>query len=717
MRYGLYPKFMLLMVALAVIPVAFAGYQVIWLNESGIQAAVLELQTKLAESLSEELAEGLRTTDDEVQFTLTALSQNLDWRAKQSLLQSFIETHRGTEELAILDAKGQELVKVYDPQLKVKPKLVSHAGDASFSALRREKQRQARLERASPVPRLRLLYPLGKDLSFYVDVRMIRAAERIGSVRVGGSGFAVLVDREGQPVLYPEPSLSGALLNGFPTLPIVKQALKAVAVGASDFPDPIGRMQVGAFAPVPALGAAIVVLQPRQEAYAAAYAMRRRATLVLVVFALLAVVVAWFTAGQLSKPILDLTRGAESVARGDFGAEVKIESDDELRDLAETFNYMTRQLKSYAELQVDRLVTEQRKTEAILFSIADGILMTDYEGRIQLANRVARETLGLPPNEPLEGRFIHELIPDPAIGNALRDILDRRSENQYAELDLSSDTYRKVFRVAVEELVAPGRSAPQGIVAALHDVTLEKELEKLKEDFVHSMTHDLRSPMASIRGFLELLLKGEPGVLTPAQRKMLESMDKASFRLLGMINNILDMAKMRAGRMELQFVRCSLKDTAARVIETMEPLAQRKKLKLDLVGQGEFRQVADPDLLERVFTNLISNAIKFTPDSGRIAIEFADKGEATEVAVADSGPGIPPELLPQIFGKFQQGKINRAGGTGLGLAICKYIVESHHGTIRVESAAGRGARFVMLLPKSLIQEEHAVVVVPAEAAG
>jgi signal transduction histidine kinase len=223
--------------------------------------------------------------------------------------------------------------------------------------------------------------------------------------------------------------------------------------------------------------------------------------------------------------------------------------------------------------------------------------------------------------------------------------------------------------------------------------------------------------MASIRGFLELLLKGEPGALTPAQRKMLESMDKASFRLLGMINNILDMAKMRAGRMELQFVRCSLKDTAARVLETMEPLAQRKKLKLDVVGDGEFRQVADPDLLERVFTNLISNAIKFTPESGRIAIEFVDKGESTEVAVADSGPGIPPDLLPQVFGRFQQGKVNRAGGTGLGLAICKYIVESHHGTIRVESAAGRGARFVMLLPKSLIQEEQGVVVVPAEAAG
>src|SRR5262245_2780139 len=115
MRFGLYPKFMLLMVSLAIIPVAFAGYQVISLNESGIQAAVLELQTKLAESLAEEVGERLRTTDDKVQFTLTALSQNLDWRAKQALLQSFLETHPGTSELAILDAKGQELLKVYDP--------------------------------------------------------------------------------------------------------------------------------------------------------------------------------------------------------------------------------------------------------------------------------------------------------------------------------------------------------------------------------------------------------------------------------------------------------------------------------------------------------------------------------------------------------------------------------------------------------------------------
>src|SRR5207253_2265173 len=116
MRFGLYPKFMLLMVSLAIIPFAFAGYQVISLNEAGLQAAVLELHTKLAESLAEEVADRVQATDDKVRFTLTALSQNIDWPAKQALLQTFLETHPGTAELAIVDAQGREALKVYDPE-------------------------------------------------------------------------------------------------------------------------------------------------------------------------------------------------------------------------------------------------------------------------------------------------------------------------------------------------------------------------------------------------------------------------------------------------------------------------------------------------------------------------------------------------------------------------------------------------------------------------
>jgi signal transduction histidine kinase len=147
------------------------------------------------------------------------------------------------------------------------------------------------------------------------------------------------------------------------------------------------------------------------------------------------------------------------------------------------------------------------------------------------------------------------------------------------------------------------------------------------------------------------------------------------------------------------------------VIETMAPLAGRKKLQISVEGEGEFKLVADPDLLERVFTNLVSNAIKFTPESGRVEIVFAEKGDEIEVSVSDSGPGVPPELAGRVFERFQQGKSMRSGGTGLGLAICRYIIESHRGSIRLESAAGRGARFIFKLPKTLSQDEEGIVLV------
>jgi signal transduction histidine kinase len=273
------------------------------------------------------------------------------------------------------------------------------------------------------------------------------------------------------------------------------------------------------------------------------------------------------------------------------------------------------------------------------------------------------------------------------------------------EIELSLEHSRRFFRCFSAPITAPGREIPLGRLLGFYDITLDKELDRIKDEFLHSITHDLRNPMGAIKGFVEFMLKEIPGPVNEAQKKMLVSIDRASFRLLGMINNILDVAKMEAGKMEIKLAPVNLRDVAARVIELMESLGQRKHIKFELEAPETLLVNADAGLMERMFTNMIGNAIKFTPDSGVITTGMAEDGNGgVRVWVRDTGDGIPPEYLDKVFEKFEQVKGQKAGGTGLGLTICKYIASAHNGKVWAESEPGHGAKFIFSMPKNLVRD-------------
>ncbi|MCK5357704.1 MAG: HAMP domain-containing histidine kinase, partial [Elusimicrobiales bacterium] len=227
----------------------------------------------------------------------------------------------------------------------------------------------------------------------------------------------------------------------------------------------------------------------------------------------------------------------------------------------------------------------------------------------------------------------------------------------------------------------------------------------------HSITHDLRNPMGAIKGFVEFLIKELPGPINSAQKKMLISIDRASFRLLGMINNMLDIAKMEAGKMDIKIEKFSVEDMAERVIDLMESLGQRKRIKFLVASDGDMEYEGDSGLIERVFINLIGNAIKFTPEDGTITLGFKDDGKNLVAYVQDTGDGIPSEYVEKIFDKFEQVKGQSAGGTGLGLTISKYVAEAHLGRIWAESEMGKGAKFIFSLPKNLSKDENGNVII------
>jgi len=232
-----------------------------------------------------------------------------------------------------------------------------------------------------------------------------------------------------------------------------------------------------------------------------------------------------------------------------------------------------------------------------------------------------------------------------------------------------------------------------------------KELDEMKRDFVSSVTHELRSPMTSIRMYIGLLLKGAGGTLTPKQEEHLNIIKKSTNRLARFIDDLLDISKIESGKMQVLKEQFDILSTVVEVIQLMKPQADAKKIALNVASQAAIPQIqADPERIKQVLTNLLSNSIKFTQEKGKIVIKIEEKQGVLELGVIDDGPGIPGEYHEKVFEKFEQvkgtsEKIAGQKGTGLGLPIVKAIIEMHGGKIRVESEPGKGAAFIFTLPK------------------
>lgn len=704
---GLFRRFLMALMALALAPAIFMGFQLIRLSSDGIQAAVLELHLKLAEKTAQNVSAYLSNVEDKLRFTVSALRRpGLDWNTRQEFLRSLVESHVDLEEVSIL-ARGRELMKVYNPQLVLKETSPDYLRDPGYLEYAKTRTRKLWVSaRDAGAPRLEIYLPLSEATDIRLSLVMKSLWDSISTERFGGTGYAMLVGAGGVPLIYPDARLARVDLEGLLRWPIVATALTASGVGSSEYKDPRGVMQVGAYAPVPEIQSAVVIQQPRDEAYIAARQMKRTAALVIAAVVVAALGFSLSLARALTSPLLALTKAAEMVSQGEFPKDLAIGTGDELQEFADTFNRMVARLRGYAELQVDRVLLEQKKTEAILFSIGDGILMTDNEGIVQLANRKAKEALG---NESLEGRPLDEVLPkDTDLRRVILEAVSHPDEKAVLEVDLSNDDRRLFLRISAQRLLSPSKGTVLGAVTALHDVTFEKELDSMKEEFLQSITHDLRNPLGSILGFLEFLRKGVVGILNPQQKGMVESMIKSSNRLMTLVNNILDVAKMETHELEMNLKEASLAGLASHSLDILGSLAQRRGITLELDAGEEFSVVCDPDQIERVITNLLGNAIKFAPDDGRIVIRVADIGPALRLCVEDNGPGIPETHLEKIFAKFEQVPGQKRGGTGLGLTICKRFVEAHKGRIWVESELGKGARFYFTIPKDLA--------VPAETA-
>jgi PAS domain S-box-containing protein len=346
---------------------------------------------------------------------------------------------------------------------------------------------------------------------------------------------------------------------------------------------------------------------------------------------------------------------------------------------------------------------EHSRLKALIESSRDGIILVGTEQQIMVVNHTALEFLGLQggpedwTHRPLADAFSKLRRESPEAVKAalseMRHVNRDDQESREGELELRSRSLRW------SNLPVSGDAAAVGRLIVLEDVTRERALQRMRDDLTHTMVHDLRNPLNIVSGSLDMLEDSLQSSPTSEDGQVLKIAKQSTERMLNMINGILSISRLESGRMPLNRTTVDVSEIVKSVFDAQVPLAREKDLQLEFAAVDDIPKVeVDTELVERVFQNLLGNAIKFTPSGGKIAVTLKEVEDDLHVAVSDSGPGIPQEISDQLFEKFVTG-MQIEKGSGLGLAFCRMAVEAHGGQIWVESNPEDGATFHFTLPK------------------
>ncbi len=411
---------------------------------------------------------------------------------------------------------------------------------------------------------------------------------------------------------------------------------------------------------------------------------------VIIIGAVIAAVTAILLAFQLlritTEPVKKLTQLSKRMAQGELDQEIQITSRDEVGELARAFNQMAVRLKEMVAL----ITNERDRMATILSNIDDAIFMVNGNGKITAMNRAAESIFQISEGKALGHTFI-EIVRDHELNRLLQRCLSTRKQ-QTGAVEIKP---KKQFL----GVVATPLSGDGGCLAHIQDLTELRRLEMIRQDFISNISHELRTPIASVKALAETLNEG--AVEDPSVAKdFLSRINAEADKLAQMVQELGELSRIESGEAPLQIRSINIAEAIGHAVDRLRAQADRAELKLDIDSPPTLPEVlADEARVEQVLVNLIHNAIKFTPSGGRISISAKAKDNDIMVSVADTGIGIPPDDLPRIFERFYKADKSRTGGgTGLGLAIAKHIVEAHDGRIWAESVEGKGSNFNFTLP-------------------
>jgi len=399
---------------------------------------------------------------------------------------------------------------------------------------------------------------------------------------------------------------------------------------------------------------------------------------------------AWL-ARALSAPILELARAARRISTGDLTRRADVRGTDEIGQLADAFNVMAEQLRQ----KLAALGEERTKIEAIISSMNDAVVAVDRQGVILLLNRAAGDLFGLPLDA--RGRRLRDILGDHPLCRSL-EATAGRGEDTVDEFVLGPSGEQSLDLHATPLRGPAGQTS--GAVAVVRDVTDLRRTERLRRELTANVSHELRTPLTAIKGFAETLLEGAMADEATC-RRFLTIIDSEATRLMNLVDDLMALSRLESKAVTMDLAPVRLDKLVGEALSRMRPQAERRHIALQAAGEVPGDVMADPDRLLQVLTNLLDNAIKFTPEGGRVGGGVGRGAGRAIVAVSDSGRGIPEDDLPRIFDRFyrvERSRTREAGGTGLGLAIARHIVEAHGGRISVQSRVNVGSTFTVTLP-------------------
>ena len=501
-----------------------------------------------------------------------------------------------------------------------------------------------------------------------------------GHVTVFDAGGAVVADSAG-------PSGPGVAVH-----PEITEALNGRATSAVRSADAFGGDELR-YATVPveiggSLAGVVRVGVPTSTVTASVNTIIITVVVAAAAVALLSIALGWYVARRTTRSVLAVTAGARQLAAGNLDHRVPALGTDESRDLAVAFNRMARTIRS----TVTALEGERSKLSAVLDTMDDGVIVADADGEVTLVNPAAESLLGESAKGAIGNRLSgavwdHDLI------QLVREAT-RTHQPCYGEVTLSFG------KRTVSAVATPVKQRDtDGVLLTLHDLTRRRLVDTTRREFVSNVSHELRSPLASVKAMVETLQSGASGDADKSS-EFLGRINGEIDRMTSLVTELLELSRLESGQVAIETRPFELGPVVSEVVDRLHQRAQAGRVRVETgIPPGLPNLAGESEKISQVLFNLVDNALRFTPESGRVEIAAEREDGFVAVRVADTGPGIPQEHLPHVFERFYKvDRSRREGGIGLGLAIVRHIVLAHGGEVSVDSEIGRGACFKFTVP-------------------
>ena len=403
------------------------------------------------------------------------------------------------------------------------------------------------------------------------------------------------------------------------------------------------------------------------------------------------------------RPLSSLAHAVRGFGEGRLGARVRPRGDDEIADLGREFDAMAERLEQYQKSTLGELLQAQEAVQAAIDSLPDPVLILDDRGAVLNLNRAAETLLGLGPEQGVDA-------PLPALEPALRERIEAvcahvlsgngpylpRGFDEAVRIDRADGPRRLLPRATA---LRSAERAVTGVAIVLQDVTRLVRIDELRNDLVATVAHEFRTPLTSLQMAVRICAEGASGPLTDEQVELLAGAGHDCDRLQALVEDILDVSRIGRGRITIGAARTDALRLLSRAVSEAQGPARAQRVAVELEGPaGEVPVLADEERVAVVLGNLLANALRHTPEGGRIVARVRRHGSTARFEVQDSGHGIPPQHLEHVFERFYQVPGVLSGGLGIGLYISREIVEAHGGAMGVESQEGRGSTFWFTLP-------------------